>query len=486
MSANLSPQQDKVALFNKGLKAPCSILLTATFFSFLLGCVSRYYLALSSCATEGMCPKADARSVHSETRDWPTNGLGKYAVEYVESIVHPAMLAHPNPSNILIVGGAKEDVDVQAILTEVLRHKSVERVHVVESLVSRTPAEVCDGSVTCSSSDPEETIVEYVESLESILQQKQRNKLGFHNPSTFDTVILLHPYDLVSDIHTHKHAKDEDYYMKLSSAKLSAMQTLSHLFMSPNGVLVTHLGPSPYLNRRSVTVPQHFSYDNYYRTKHLQLKLIAHMTSDKKFDDVHVYEDAYGRGSMRIPQSYAIFCKQSHCNIQWYADEAFLNYQIRSRLSSLSSYIDGPMLRRYNRPPKAWESLYCSFPEHKRVCKYLNGYDPEVPNIPRESFEVRTSSIGKHVGRGLFTKVDIAEGSYFMQEVSIHQVKFSSHSVTKILETKELLTTFYNESRDTDTPRIGSFDVVRGTHESESEIDSLITYMEGVFVTTFS
>jgi hypothetical protein len=125
--------------------------------------------------------EADARSVHSKTSDWPTNGLGKYAVEYVESIVHPAMLAHPNPSNILIVGGAKEDVDVQAILTEVLRHKSVERVHVVESLVSRTPAEACDGSVTCNSSDPEEIIVEYVKSLERILQQNQRNKLGFHN-----------------------------------------------------------------------------------------------------------------------------------------------------------------------------------------------------------------------------------------------------------------------------------------------------------------
>jgi hypothetical protein len=387
----------------------------------------------------------------------------------VESIVHPAMLAHPNPSSILIVGGAKEDVDVQAILTEVLRHKSVERVHVVESLVARTPARACDGSVTSNSSDPEETIAEYVESLESVLLQKQRNKLGFHNHSTFDIVILLHPYDLFSDIHTYKHANHEEYYMEFSSTTVSAIQTLSHLIMSPDGILVTHLGPSPYLNRRSVMAPQHFSYDNYYRTKHLQLKLIAQMTTDKKFDDVHVYEDAYGRGSMRTPQSYAIFCKQLHCNLQRYADEAFLSYQIRSRLSSLSSYIDGSMLRRYNRPQKAWESLYCSFPEHKRLCKYLNGYDPEVPNVPRESFEV-----------------DIAEGSYFMQEVSVHQVKFSSHSVTIILETKKLLTTFYNESRDTDTPRIGSFDVVRGIHESESEIDSLITYMEGVFVTTLS
>ncbi len=112
-----------------------------------------------------MCIKADARSVQSKTRDWPVNDPGRHAVEYVEGIVHPAMLTHPNPPNILIVGGSKEDVNVQVILTEVLRHKSVERVHMVELLVSRTPAEVYDRSVTCSSPDPEEAIVEYVESL---------------------------------------------------------------------------------------------------------------------------------------------------------------------------------------------------------------------------------------------------------------------------------------------------------------------------------
>jgi hypothetical protein len=435
-----------------------------------------------------MCPKADARSVHSETRDWPTNGLGKYAVEYAESIVHPAMLAHPNPSNILIVGGAKEDVDVQAILTEVLRHKSVERVHVVESLVSRTPAEVCDGSVTCSSSDPEETIVEYVESLESILQQKQRNKLGFHNPSTFDTVILLHPYDLVSDIYTHKHDKDEDYYMKLSSAKLSAMQTLSQdLIMSPNGILVTHLGPSPYLNRGSVMQLQD-GCDGDDCDEHLQLNLIAHMTRYEQFKDVHIFEDANGPGyqTIRLPQSYALLCKDSNCRRHWYADESYMNYLIRKRMYSPPLYIDGSMLRRYNRPPKSWESLFCSFSDNERECRYFNGFDPKVPNIPRNAFEVKPSSVGENVGRGLFTKVDIVKGSYFMQEVSVHQIKFSVQSVSVIYDTREMLQEIYEEDDDDDDDDIIEETIDHGWHgeniENEKykfEIDSVITYADG-------
>jgi hypothetical protein len=153
-------------------------------------------------------------------------------------------------------------------------------------------------------------------------------------------------------------------------------------------------------------VPQHFSYDNYHRTRHLQLKLIAHMTSEKTLtmytsmkmptvEDRCVYlKTMLFSANSRIVKSNDTQMKPS------------LNYQIRRHLSSLSSYINGPMLRRHNRHPKAWESLYCSIPEHKHIYKYLNGYDPEVPNIPREPFEVRTRSIGKHVGRGLFTKVD--------------------------------------------------------------------------------
>jgi hypothetical protein len=39
-------------------------------------------------------------------------------------------------------------------------------------------------------------------------------------------------------------------------------------------------------------------------------------------------------------------------------------------------------------------------------CDYRGAYFGIFPNIPREPFEVRTCPIEKHVGRGLFTKVN--------------------------------------------------------------------------------
>ena len=46
---------------------------------------------------------------------------------YHESLVHPAMLAHPNPQTVLIMGGGEG-----ATAREVLRHKSVKKVVMVD------------------------------------------------------------------------------------------------------------------------------------------------------------------------------------------------------------------------------------------------------------------------------------------------------------------------------------------------------------------
>lgn len=46
---------------------------------------------------------------------------------YHEGLVHPAMLAHPNPKRVMIIGGGEG-----ATLREVLRHRSVERVVMVD------------------------------------------------------------------------------------------------------------------------------------------------------------------------------------------------------------------------------------------------------------------------------------------------------------------------------------------------------------------
>mmetsp|Transcript_10682 Transcript_10682/g.15423 ORF Transcript_10682/g.15423 Transcript_10682/m.15423 type:complete len:549 (+) Transcript_10682:43-1689(+) len=483
-------------------KAKTSTIFLCLVASFSLGCLSRAIFELTKIRTHTGPP---ASVSPTQNREEPIDGndsfgvddrplpqtsslnVGGYALEYAETIVHPAMLAHPNPSSVLIIGGTKHDVDVQAILIEVFRHNSVERIAVVSSL-QKWPQHfvkcTTDGSLTCQSVYDER--VEYYDSLEilhQLLQKQQplKNQKEIHSP--FDVTILLHPFDLFSDIDTNEVITEDTYFLEISSLAPATIQALSKdVFMSNNGILVAHLGPSPHLARKSKMQLQDGCCD-VNCDENLQLKLIKYMTDHTTFKDLHILEDSNGPGvqGIRTPQSFLVMCKDRNCRQRWYADESYMNYQIRKRLSSFPSYVDGATLQRYNRPPKSWESLFCSFPNKKRECGYMSGFDPAVPNVKRESFEVKPSSIGKHVGRGMFTKVDIVEGSYIMQEVTVQQVRFSVQSYAAIFNVKNLLLDHYNITDDEDENDI-DFDY-KGWYGINGgkmfEIDSLVTYMDG-------
>ena len=419
--------------------------------------------------------------------------FGGISPEYVENLVHPALLAHPHPQSVLIIGGTTSDADVQAILTEVFRHNSIEKIAVVSSLQTRPQQSgkcTSDSSRTCQS--VHDNRVEYYDSLET-LHQLLQNYQPLKNQkqilfSPFDVILLLHPFDLFSSVDTNEVITGDTYFMEISSVAPATIQKLSKDdFMSKNGILVSHLGPSPHLARKS-KMQLKDGCDDVDCDENLQLKLIEYMTDHTPFKDLHIFEDSNGPGlqGIRTPQSFLLMCKDRNCRQRWYADESYLNYQIRKRLSSLPSHVDGATLQRYNRPPKAWESLFCSFPNKKRECGYMSGFDPAVPNVRRESFEVKPSSIGENAGRGMFTKVDIVEGSYFMQEVTVQQVRFSVQSFAAIFNVKDLLLDFYDdeddEEDDEDEDDIdfddnGWYGIDGG---KRFEIDSLITYMDGM------
>jgi hypothetical protein len=458
--------------------------VTAVFLSFLAGWLSRYNFSLvpQSKAAPLEHVKSSSGKEYKNNAKSTTNG---FYSDFMETLVHPAMLAHQNPKRILIIGGAREDVKMQALLTEVFRHKIVEKVTVVATMLKNI--QHTDRNFIGIKKPSKCQRIDYLDSLEDLRMLLQK-KPSYHEcyceyQSPFDVVVLLHPFDLLTDIQTSQIKENVEYNVHLSSKASSTIEVLSqNLIMSPEGILVTHLGPSPYLYRKSNMRSQQVEEDNFYYTKHLQLQMINRITSSGEFEDIHVYEDASNPGSCwsRTPQSYAIFCKDESCRNQWYADESYFNYKIHTRLSSPPKYVDGAMLERFSRPPKAWESLYCSFHENRRECQYANGFDPDVPNIPLESFEVKMSSLGKNAGRGLFTKVDIPEGCYIMLEKSVQLLRFSDKSLETVLKTKDIMRHFFQDPNETENSEICLFGNPRGLHKMEARIDSVLTYLEGI------
>jgi len=127
--------------------------------------------------------------------------------------------------------------------------------------------------------------------------------------------------------------------------------------------------------------------------------------------------------------------------------------------------IDSNSLGRAEKPHKSWESITCILNQDDSDCEMYNGFDPYIPNVYREFIEVKQSSIGPHVGRGVFTTVDIEQGSYLMMEIQVHQIKFDVRATATIVKLSEFLE--------------GSLKREDVEHDSEMNIDSILNYMDG-------
>ena len=103
--------------------------------------------------------------------------------------------------------------------------------------------------------------------------------------------------------------------------------------------------------------------------------------------------------------------------------------------------------------------------------------------------------MGENAGRGVFTTADIVEGSYIMLEASTQQLRFYVQSCVSIYNTREMLQKLFNEEvgeeqetdgtddddDDDEELRIGLYELNIRKGEMKFEIDSLLTFMEGLF-----
>jgi hypothetical protein len=105
----------------------------------------------------------------------------------------------------------------------------------------------------------------------------------------------------------------------------------------------------------------------------------------------------------------------------WHANEAEVNLAIRKRMRSTTAgksplvYFDGATMQAFHYPSKATAVVFCrTFPD-AFGCNRMHGIDPSIHDVPASYLELQPSiaESGKH---GVFTKADIAEGSYLAIE----------------------------------------------------------------------
>lgn len=146
---------------------------------------------------------------------------------------------------------------------------------------------------------------------------------------------------------------------------------------------------------------------------------------DADFGSVVEYEEMHGR--LQTPWRYLVGMKKIESRARWMQTEAEVNLQLRKRIHQTVDgdlplrHFDGASMMSYALPSKVAEIRFCK----SHTCEAegrpveQGGYDPYTKNHPVSSFEVgKSSSVGG--GRGVFSKVDIANGDYLGLEEAVH------------------------------------------------------------------
>jgi hypothetical protein len=109
-------------------------------------------------------------------------------------------------------------------------------------------------------------------------------------------------------------------------------------------------------------------------------------------------------------------------------------------------------MKSFRYPSKGSEVAFCRLRPDVKDCKNGHGFDPERHNIPMSSLEVKTSSLGENVGRGVFAKRHIPQNSYIGLDKLIPPIYVSPYAYdisTELNKISLVYSNFYGKKLET-------------------------------------
>lgn len=315
-----------------------------------------------------------------------------------ETLVHPAMFAHPSPKSVGILGGGDG-----GSLREVLKHKSVTDVTMVE----------LDEKVVSVSKEYLPTISNCSDIIGSKSNCFDDNRLSLvfsdafaYVKENFGAKGSNGKFDvLIADLNQ---PENQDEYTDADTVNAIVDS------LTPMGVLAIFAGDAPMIVDPRADKGMH-------RKREALTKLLE---ANPKIASIFVYEDA--QAGYADPKAFLVACRDASCRKQWYGQVDEINYRVYDRLQPMKSkkpaliQFDGATQRSYQVPPRAWESIYCRREPEPFECAYrgldmtkeLFEYYPG--NEEGSAFVIRESNEGAEDDAAVYATVDIPEGSYIM------------------------------------------------------------------------
>ena len=339
---------------------------------------------------------------------------------YHESIVHPAMLVHPNPQRIAIIGGGEG-----ATLREVLKHRSVTEVVIFE--IDEELVNICrefmsewsdcsdidnggssaSADVTSCFDDPRASVI-YTDAFQWFVDRLSTNgnetSSWLESEKKFDVIIM--------------DALDPKTSLEIAGGLYDDTSFVDSLFdaLIEDGVFVVQMGKS-----RMLTDP----HDEVGRFK--QTGLMIKTLEQSGFESIHTYDE--GHSHFYMPWSYLVALKDYETKAAWHRTAPEIQIELHQRLHRTKSgnpilrYFDVAMMVGYQVPSKAQEMTQCREDMNGKVpmdCDDILGfYKQDRIHLPLDHIQVAKSGVGERAGRGLFAAQDIPEFATIGLEKSV-------------------------------------------------------------------
>jgi len=348
-----------------------------------------------------------------------------------EAIVHPAMFAHPNPKNVMIVGGGEG-----AILCEVLKHKTVEKATMIEldPMLIELSRKYLPAFSDCSDFvgraencfDDELVTVLHEDGIQWFVDRYGPEPSQQPvDPLDVIVVDVLYPED--STTRSDKVYRDANFWKSLMAS------------LSDEGVLAIVVGKAPNIHDPKPDI-------GVYKNREALFNILEELP---EVAGMFVYEEAHS--GFEEPHSFLSVCKSANCRSRWYAESDAIDYQVYDRIVRTKSkeralvHFDGSTQRSYQVPPKAWETVYCRREPTPFECAYRwldktkELHDYVIGDEKAGSFEVKATRSGdeKEIETQVFALKNIPKGSYIMPEHLASSFVISDQSIANLeLNTK--------------------------------------------------
>jgi spermidine synthase len=177
-------------------------------------------------------------------------------------------------------------------------------------------------------------------------------------------------------------------------------------------------------------------------TTQVRRERFIQLLTEAGFENMFLYEEPNcGFGG---PWVFLIVVKNNESRSLWYRNEAQIQLEIHKRIlrsttkKSLLDYFDGSVFETYRAPHKVMETIYCRATPTPYGCPTAI---KKVEDVPLSNLHVQLSTIGDGSGRGLFTDIDIKEGSTIARKASRNPIQLPPSAF-------DLLMTYYEFSNE--------------------------------------